>query len=239
MTLDSTNANTVYEVSVRVKVCVNGMLEDNCVVYGTGYAKPEGLIQKYSHRIRYSAFGYLNDHSMLRDGGVLRARQKFVGPTRPDPTTGIAVTNPNAEWSSVDGVMLTNPDPLDALATAVTVTNSGVMNYVNKFGQMTTKNHKTYDPVSELYYTALRYLRHQPNIAAYTDLTGTDAQKYELADGFPVITSWDDPYQYWCQNSAILGIGDVNTHRDKNLKGTTRTTEEPGMPAMYPETRSM
>lgn len=233
-TLGNSNKGTVFEVSVRVKVCMSGLLEENCVAYGSN-AKPEGLIQKYSNRIRYSAFGYLNDHSMLRDGGVLRAKQKFVGPMTPDPVTGTSTANAAAEWSSSTGVFVQNPDTADATATTaavgLTINNSGVINYVNKFGQMTTKNHKSYDPVSELYYTALRYLRHQSNIADYTNLgTGDATSKYEFADGFPVITTWDDPYQYWCQNSAILGIGDVNTHRDKDLRGTTRTVEEPSMP---------
>jgi type IV pilus assembly protein PilY1 len=232
-TLASGNKNTVFEVSVRVKVCVNGLLEDNCVVYGSN-AKPEGLIQKYSNRIRYSAFGYLNDHDMLRDGGVLRARQKFVGPQVPDPETGISTANSAAEWDASTGVFFQNPDSADATATTtavgLTIDNSGVINYINKFGQMTSKDHKSFDPVSELYYTALRYLRHKGNVSAYTNLSGDATTKYQLADGFPVITDWDDPYQYWCQNSAILGIGDVNTHRDKDLKGTTRTNDEPSMP---------
>jgi type IV pilus assembly protein PilY1 len=230
--LDGGNRNTIFEVSVRVKVCVSGMLEENCVAYG-GNAKPEGLIQKYSDRIRYSAFGYLNDHDMLRDGGVLRARQKFVAPMKPNPVTGIPETNPNREWRTSTGILIQNPDSADASATSagLPITDSGVINYINKFGQMTTKSHKAYDPVSELYYTALRYLRNLPNVPAYTDLgSGSATNKYELADGFPVITTWDDPLQYWCQNSAILGIGDVNTHRDKDLKGTTRTVEEPAMP---------
>ncbi len=239
-TLNDDNDEFTYEVSVRVKVCVNGMLEDNCVVYPSTYAKPEGLIQKYSHRIRYSAFGYLNDHATSRDGGVLRARQKFVGPTLPDPETGIPEANSAREWDATTGVLFQNPDSQDATNTnsrlsltteQYRIKDSGVINYINKFGQMTTKNHKSIDPVSELYYTALRYLRNIGNVAAYTNMTGTEQTKWEYADGFPVITDWTDPYQYWCQNSAILGIGDANTHRDKNLRGTTNTSEEPSMPS--------
>ncbi len=46
-------------------------VEANCKQYGSNY-KPEGLIQKYSDRIRYSVFGYLNDKSAApnRDGGA-------------------------------------------------------------------------------------------------------------------------------------------------------------------------
>src|SRR5690606_32189661 len=79
--------STVYEVSVRVKVCVPNLLEANCRQYSGGY-KPEGLIQQYAEQLRIGIFGFLNDHNMLRDGGVLRARQKFVGPTMIEPGGG-------------------------------------------------------------------------------------------------------------------------------------------------------
>ncbi len=83
------NDRGVYEVSVRVKVCdPSAGLESNCVAYPRGSYKPEGLIQEYSKRIRYSVFGYKNDHSYLIDGGVLRARQKFVGPQTHYPEQG-------------------------------------------------------------------------------------------------------------------------------------------------------
>ncbi len=238
----SLNPNTVYEVSIRVKVCDPGVgVEPNCVRYGSNY-KPEGLIQKYSARMRYSAFGFLNDHSMTRDGGVLRAKQKFVGPNilSFNPATGWEQSaNPNKEWNETTGVLIRNPDPSDATATSGAVgdfnyriQDSGVINYINKFGQMTNQNHKNHDPVSELYYTAIRYLKNQGNVPAYTSLTGTGQTRYNYADGFPVITSWDDPIQYSCQNNAILGIGDVNTHRDKNLPGSgTSSTDEPTKPS--------
>ena len=50
---------------------------------------------------------------------------------------------------------------------------------------------------------------------------------HNLISGFPVITNWTDPIQYACQKNVLLGIGDVNTHRDKNLPGNTVTTDEP------------
>ena len=41
------------------------MLESNCVQYGSNY-KPEGLLQQYSNKIRFSAFGYLNQGGDVR-----------------------------------------------------------------------------------------------------------------------------------------------------------------------------
>jgi type IV pilus assembly protein PilY1 len=62
--------NTVYEVSVRVKVCDTGAaaggLESNCVAYPDGNYKPIGLLQENAHLFRYSAFGYLNDNNLNR-----------------------------------------------------------------------------------------------------------------------------------------------------------------------------
>src|SRR5690606_31448557 len=105
------------------------------------------------------------------------------------------VANANREWDPITGVLVRNPDSADASATGAsvgqTINDSGVINYINKFGQMTTQNHKSHDPVSELYYAAIRYLKHQGNVAAYTNLSGTSSERYNLADGFPVIADWD------------------------------------------------
>ncbi|MEO6080399.1 MAG: PilC/PilY family type IV pilus protein [Steroidobacteraceae bacterium] len=244
-TLNSGAKYNVYEVSIRVRVCVPTLLETNCVQYGSNW-KPEGLIQTYSDKLRYSVFAYLNEDNLLRDGAALRARQKFVGPQRLNPATNMWEANTggttNKEWNA-DGTLIQNPDPADAAATPGTspaITNSGVINYLNKFGQMTTinpasglyKDHKSYDSVSEMYYAAIRYVRNLANIPEYTTLTGTGANRYNQADGFPVITSWQDPMQYSCQNNAILGIGDTNTWDDQNLKGVLSKSNEPATPAL-------
>ncbi|MEX0708819.1 MAG: PilC/PilY family type IV pilus protein [Woeseia sp.] len=230
----SVDDDDAYEVSIRVKVCVSPMLEANCRYYPTGH-KPEGLIQQYSDELRIGVFGYLNDDSTQRDGGVLRARQKFVGQTAIVPDVG-EQANPHREWDPDTGVLFRNPDPADASATAgaldVSIQDSGAINYLNKFGQLTNNSHKSIDPVSELYYTALRYLKNQGNVPQYSNVPGnTGVNRARAADGFPVITDWNDPIQYACQKNVVLGIGDIYTHRDKNLPGSTRSNDEPAMPA--------
>lgn len=222
----------IFEVSVRVKVCVPGMLEGNCKQYGSNY-KPEGLIQQYSDRIRYSIFGYLNNGGGTEpDGGVLRANQKFVGPQTYNPEDGVQ-TNANAEWDESTGVLIRNPNPLDATATnagiaGTNIADSGVINYLNKFGQMNTgRTAKSYDNVSELFYTATRYFRNLGNVPSYSTMSTNGATRRQEADGFPVITNWQDPMRYHCQANVILGIGDTNTWRDKNLPGNTSAAGEP------------
>jgi len=239
-----------YDATVRVKVCDSNVgVETNCKQYGSNW-KPEGLIQRYSDSIRYSIFGYLNDHNILRDGGVLRAEQKFVGPTQLVPGSGESA-NPNKEWDETTGIFEQDPD--DALADATgtyyfgnssEIVNSGVINYLNKFGQLNSNNFKSKDPVSELYYTALRYFKQQNNVSEYYTKTPTHdsspstATKRQWVDNFPVVTTanWNgsDPIQYACQKNVILGIGDVYTHRDKNLPSASSTsgTDEPTKPSL-------
>lgn len=196
------NDKYAYLASVRVKVCDESVgLEDNCVEYDQAW-KPEGLIQRNVDSLTYSVFGYLNDDSSSRDGAVLRANQRDV----------------SSEWDPDTGVIDTNPD-------GASEGNSGVINYINKFGQLNNNNHKSLDPVSELYYAATRYLKNQGNVPAYSnDLTD------KMKDNFPVVTDWDDPFQYECQATAILGIGDANTHDDGNLPGTSYRGDEPTLP---------
>lgn len=218
----------------RVKVCdTSAGVEANCKAYAGGNYKPEGLLQQYADRIRFSAFGYLNDPTdNIRDGGVLRARQKFVGPLSYTPGS-VPAANTATEWDASTGVQNVNPDSVDASNTAtalgVTVNNSGVLNYLNKFGQE-QQTYKRRDPVSELYYGALRYLRNIGHVPAWTNIASA-ADKARLVDGFPVITNWDDPIQYSCQRNFILGIGDTNTNWDRNVPGSSGGTNEPAMPA--------
>ncbi|WP_167595198.1 pilus assembly protein [Collimonas pratensis] len=225
-----TNSGT-FDIPVLVKVCDSTVsLEANCTKYGSNIYKPTGLIQNNADKLRFAAFSYLYDSNLQRDGGVLRARMKSVGPTTPVPGS-TSLNNLQKEWDPATGIFVTNPDSADATATgsatASTITNSGVINYLNKFG-LTSLGYKTYDPVSEMYYAALRYLRHVGNVPEYT--SGLTAS---MADGFPVITTWDDPVQYACQKNFIIGIGDENTHADSNLPGSTIAGAgiEPTMPS--------
>ncbi len=216
------------EMQGAVRVCrtdqVSGasLEEGNCFAYPGGTSKPVGLIQQSESRMRFGVIAYLNDSNALRDGGVLRARMKAVGPTEAVPG---APSQPNtkAEWDPSTGIFVVNPDSVDASASGVS--NSGVINYLNKFGA--SGSYKTFDNVGEMYYAALRYLRNAGSVTEWHNNLN-DTQK----DGFPVITNWEDPIRYQCQKNFTIGIGDVNTHRDRNVPGGTNPFGgEPSMPA--------
>lgn len=220
-------ANMSRCYNIRVEVCkavpsvtVLGVttagvdMEENCrgpyTDGSTTYYKPEGLVQEYSSNIRFGAMGYLNQTGQDRSGGVLRARMKSVGATLIGEGNGI---NSNREWAT-NGILNSNPDPTDATASGVS--QSGLINYLNLFGY--AAGYKGNDPVGELYYAAQLYLRNQSFPTSYTnDLTAA------RLDGFPVITNFSDPIIRSCQKNFILGLGDIYTHCDGNLPGSTDT----------------
>lgn len=201
--------------------------ESFCVKYPSGNYKPVGNLQKYSDSLRVAVFGYLLQDGTPRYGGVLRSPMKYVGERYYD-STGVLYTadNPNAEWDKTTGVFNTNPD---SQAEGI----SGAVNYINKFGRTGASpgNYKSNDPVSELYYEALRYIQGLAPTSGTTAATSptsgmTTAQK----DGFPVYATWTDPHaggvstnDYTCLKNNLFTIGDIGTHADKYIPGNTRT----------------
>jgi type IV pilus assembly protein PilY1 len=197
--------------------------------------KPSGAIQKYSDQLRLAAFGYLLDQTASyssggRYGGVLRAPIKYVG-AKTFNINGVDNTvsggNPNAEWNATTGVFNLNPDANSTVACAAgsdcsASYLSGVISYVNQFGRTGSipGRYKIYDPVGELHYETLRYLQGLPPSAdAISSITTA------MQDGFPVSTTWTDPYggdrlstsDYSCLKSNIVVIGDINTHDGNRL----------------------
>ncbi len=198
-----------YEI--KVKVCDEDEgLESNCVAYDGGdYYKPEGLIQRNAGTKRFGVTSYTLDNDQARDGGVLRSKMKYVGPTRPIAGGGGTEPNPNKEWGT-DGLLIYNPDG------AAGGLNSGVINYINKFSD---PGYKSYDPIGELYYETLRYIKNLGPTPEYS--AGLSTSEY---GGFQIITNWDDPIQYSCQQTFIIGINDANPWLDKRLPGTHFTS---------------
>src|SRR5690606_31594245 len=157
--------NAIYALSMRVKVC-DGTLDtrDICTAYSAG-RKPEGLLQRNAKKTRYSLFSYLTESGESRNGGVMRARQKLIGPVTAAEQNGLEKPYPdrngriagidNPEWDPVTGAIIDNPDGDDAASTSTRIGTctgagsapdgsgcqvrySGVINYINRFGQINT-----------------------------------------------------------------------------------------------------
>lgn len=214
---DEARDKKLGEYLVRVRVCdgdEGAARTDLCKKYGAHY-KPVGELQRNAERVRVGAMGYLLDDAAARYGGVLRAPLKYLGSTRYTAPAFVREANDRLEWDPQTGVFYSNPE--DPAARNSTGTNSGVINYLNKFGR--NASYKTFDPVGELYYEGLRYLQgKQPTPDATSGMAET------MRDGFPVYEDWTDPVIASCQRNTILSIADVNTHWDRYIPGNQRTT---------------
>jgi type IV pilus assembly protein PilY1 len=248
------SSGTGGDFLVRVKVCDKQFpesatpctrysppgIQDQDVDPASIVLKPTGLIQDNAMSVRFAAMGYLLDDDQLRDGGVLRARMKFVGPDSPQNDGRGKQANPNREWDDYTGIYRQNPDSADANATNAayslasnSIDRSGVIQYLNKFGRV--DGYKNHDPVSEMFYEGLRYFKFIGPTPEYTDMGLTGGTSSRKVDGFPVITSWDDPMAppdgfqnvtAWCPKNFFVDIADANTHKDKRLPGNTAIDAE-------------
>lgn len=215
------------EYLARVKVCDSNdgpTRTDLCQKYGANY-KPVGELQKNADKLRVGALGYLTEHDIGNNnvyGGVVRGPVKYVGPKKFDSPSFAETTNDKPEWDATTGVFYNNPE--DA-ANRTSTTNSGVINYLNKFGRTNASRpgaYKTWDPVGELYYEAISYLQgKQPTSGSTNGTSATRALTTDtLDDNFTVLKTWVDPVTASCQNNYIVTIGDVNTHQDAYIPGS-------------------
>ena len=204
-----------------------------CYRYPNGKHKPVGQFQMNAENLRVGVFGYLQDDSQARYGGVMRAPLKYLGSKAYDVNFNlISGANPRAEWDAATGVIIPNPQSGDATYGDQGHSISGAINYINKFGTLdpaTLGKYKILDPVSELYYEALRYLQgKQPTVDAVSGTNGNSAVTNTLKEKFPVYANWTDPFTGFkdttgtgksCLRNSILTIADVFTHSDRYVPG--------------------
>ncbi|MBQ9600441.1 MAG: pilus assembly protein PilY, partial [Neisseriaceae bacterium] len=221
----------IMPYQVNVMVCKEGLLESNCAKQANGKYKPEGLIQKNARKMRFSTLGYANIAGNGVNGGLLRSEMAYVL----DPRTDSSQVAPKflPEIDPTTGQFDVNPDA------SLGEKNSGTINYLNKFGDL--GGYKTNDPVAELYYTALRYLRNKDFPSQYVPFTRNDGTGGNIPgsltdtekDNFPAIVNWKNPLVVYpdgatsvaidkdsanvCRNNYLILIGDTNTHDDKDL----------------------
>ena len=210
-----------------------------CFRYPNGKYKPVGQFQMNAENLRVSVFSYLQDDSRSRYGGVLRAPLKYLGPKNYDNNFNLeTAANARTEWNASTGVFIVNPQSGDATYGDQGYAQSGAIRYINKFGTLNPDSigkYKELDPVSELYYEAIRYLQgnKQPTTQAISGLTGTPATDKALQENFPAYRTWTDPFKGFtdttdtgkgCLRNSILTIADVFTHSDRSVPGNANTS---------------
>ncbi|MEZ7862449.1 MAG: PilC/PilY family type IV pilus protein [Aeromonadaceae bacterium] len=174
------DARTDYEVKVRV--CVDKLLESNCKKYGNGKFAPTGLLQKYGEGASPSMkFGLITgSYAKNTSGGVLRARVGKMSKEISEITGQFKARNDRSDGPSIIRT-------LDALR--VTEFNGSSYNcgWIKDGPISDGKCQSWGNPIAEMLYESLRYF------------AGAAAPSPEFTVGYEsdpglVEDTWADPY---------------------------------------------
>jgi len=208
---------------VRVEVCQDGLLEDNCKGYessgGDTIYRPSGLLHEYGEtgQMRFGLLTGSYENNM--SGGVLRrAVSDFADEVN---------ENTGAFKSGVDGIVNT----IDRLRT---INFGGNFQYDCGFIFDRPMNEGECNmwgnPIAEMVYETLRYFSGKSSSTDKFDY-GNNAADDQL--GLNQITSWSDPYSSGgapeCAKPFQLAISDINPSYDSDyLPGADAEFQESG-----------
>ena len=204
-------SNNLTDYTVRVQVCVAGLLEDNCTKYPNGNYKPTGLLHDYgAGNEPKMEFGLISgSYNNNTQGGVLRAK---IGKLKDEivESTGQLKTR-------AGGVGI-----FDTLNKLKVVEFNGA-SYEPcgwmKFGPITNGLCKDWgNPIGEMLYEAMRYFG---GAKAATTAFDVAADSNNLTHD-----TWDDPFlatgRHWCDKPVNLIISDINPSYDSDqIPGST------------------
>ncbi|WP_111978537.1 pilus assembly protein [Algibacillus agarilyticus] len=209
--------NGSYEnlFEVRVKVCVEGLLESNCKKYTDGtntYYKPTGLLHTYGEEGKME-FGLITgSYKKNLSGGVLRqAMANFASEVNSNTgqfKSGTGIVN---TINTLRIVGFSDPEGNDGneykyAGDCGWITNRAITDR----GNPDDKNCVSWgNPLGEMLYESLRYF------------SGAKApsSSYDTDDGFGLTTvPWDDPYEnrQYCAAAYNMVIGDPNPSYDSD-----------------------
>ncbi|MBK9392420.1 MAG: hypothetical protein IPN40_00485 [Uliginosibacterium sp.] len=204
---------TLTDYTVRVKVCVSGVLDGVCTKYSGGGYKPTGLLQKYGEN-ESMHFGLLTgSYANNKSGGVLR---KNVGIFTDEIDTGtgqfkLQADNDAAIVNAINRLKITGFKS-DLSYECGWITDKPLPNGTCQMWG---------NPVGEMMYEAVRYFAGASATTNY--LTSQNAGE-ESTLKLPV-ASWKDPYKdksqggggaKYCAKPFMLTISDIYPSYDSD-----------------------
>lgn len=193
---------------VRVEVCKEGLLEDNCKRYSGNNYRPTGLLHDFGESDTMY-FGLLTgSYTNNLQGGVLRkALSSFQDEV--SPTTGQFVSTANGIVKTLNTLKIDDPNSTGAYQncdTGNTLANGKCRNWGN--------------PLGEMMFETLRYLSGAS--APTTNYSYSNSNDVNLA--LPKVSNWVNPYAdnglgTRCSRPFMTVISDVNPNYDSTLPG--------------------
>lgn len=202
------------DYTVRVKVCVIGMLEDNCTKYPNGNYKPTGLLHDYgAGNEPKMEFGLISgSYKNNLQGGVLRAK---IGKLKEE------IVENTGQFKTRDGGVGIF-DTLNKLKIVEFDGNRSNPQYVPcgwfKYGSITNGMCTDWgNPIGEMLYEAMRYFG---GAGGNGGPGATEAFDVASDSNGLAHDTWDDPFKapgrHWCDKPVNLIISDINPSYDSD-----------------------
>lgn len=198
-----------FDFNVRVEVCKEELLEDNCVQYEGKNYKPTGLLHDFGEKDDMY-FGLLTgSYTNNLQGGVLRkAISSFSNEV--NATTGVFNSGAAGIVRTLDRLKIDDPKNdgnYEACTTGNILSNGSCRNWGN--------------PLGEMMFEALRYLSGANTPTSSYTYSGTKDKGLELPKA-----SWGDPYGVGgvglkCSRPFMTVISDANPSYDGGLPGNS------------------
>ncbi|MCU9949162.1 pilus assembly protein [Pseudomonas sp. PDM13] len=205
-----------YDLTVRVRACVSGLLEANCTQYGSAY-KPTGVLHDYGSADKMY-FGMVTGtySNNLRGGVVRKAAASFSneftsanGRFLTDATSGTGCQNARC-YVNNSGIVAN----LDRLVFSAGCTSSSGFN----LNPLTNGNCLDWgNPLGEMAYETLRYYAGKAPNSAYA--AGTS----DTSLGMSSLASWTNPYSTYpsCTKPFMTLMSDINPSYDSDVPGSS------------------
>ncbi len=208
----TTHTNDLY---VRVRVCVSGLLEQNCRLYPDGNYKPIGLLQEFGENDSMY-FGLLTgSYAKNTSGGVLR---RTMGSIRDEVnvTTDGTFRNFNGIVTSINRLRITG---FGGNNTNWNYSCGWITNRPINEGECQVWG----NPIAEMMYESLRYLAGRGTATSAFSTTFGQGEESQLPGGGLPVATWNNPYsgRPVCSKPFQTVVSDINPSYDSALPGNS------------------
>lgn len=198
-------SNSITDYVVRVRVCKDGLLEDNCKLYPSGNYKPVGLLQDFGENNKMK-FGLLTgSYEKNMSGGVLRKNISSIT-DEIDANTG--------EFTSTVGIIKTI-ERLKVTGFGGDYMHESNCGFIFDGDIVDGQCRMWGNPIAEMMYESIRYFAGKLSPSAAFATSGGD----DAALGLPN-PNWIDPYDSnnnpRCSKPNMLVISDINPSYDSD-----------------------
>ncbi|WP_313514409.1 PilC/PilY family type IV pilus protein [Pseudomonas sp.] len=208
-----------YDLTVRVRACVSGLLESNCTAYGSN-AKPTGILHDYGASDKMYFGLATGTYSNNLRGGVLRKAPATFSDEY-TASTGRFITDATSGTNCLNSRCYVNASGI--VANLDRVVYSAACSTGANDNPMTNGNCPDWgNPLGETAYETLRYYAGKT-----TPYSSYAAGSKDTALGLSSLSSWSNPYSTYpsCTKPYMTLVSDINPSYDSDVPGSSLGTD--------------